>query len=524
MFEAAGVDAAGVLAAAEANLRVRRAAETDLLRIAAGWADLHPEEWLPTVTDEDGQERTRRRLADEEPVQIGGDGTPKVIGFCPGELGLILETTYTGAKHLIADALDLIHRLPKLWATVQDGRVAAWKARRVAAATRTLTRAQAAQVDEAVHAVIATLGWARFELILDATLKQADPETAHTEEQAAATRRFVAVGRANDHHIMSLIARGTSLDILSFLATVNRLADILATNGDTDSVDVRRSKAIGILAHPAKALELLADHQHPSADSDDEEGNEEEGNEEEGNEEEPDPEHDGHTSLPLQPRSPLGLSTRPCRCGPRIQLHVHLSQAALTGSDPAAVCRIDGIGPLTVATLRTWLGTTDTAITVRPVLTPDQPAADTYEIPRSMRQAVRLRHPASVYPWSQTLSRTLDRTLDLDHTRPYLAPSRGGPPGQTHLGNLGPLARREHRHKTFGHLHVRQPAPGIYLWRSRHGWIWLVTNTGTHPLGRSPTAHAIWDAAGRSQDQQGTMIDLFHPTRVTVDLTGSRHT
>ena len=264
MFEAAGVDAAGVLAAAEANLRVRRAAETDLLRIAAGWADLHPEEWLPTVTDEDGQERTRRRLADEEPVQIGGDGTPKVIGFCPGELGLILETTYTGAKHLIADALDLIHRLPKLWATVQDGRVAAWKARRVAAATRTLTRAQAAQVDEAVHGVIATLGWARFELILDATLKRADPEQAHTEEQAAAARRFVAVGRANDHHIMSLIARGTSLDILSFLATVNRLADILATNGDPDSVEVRRSKAIGILAHPAKALELLADHQHPS--------------------------------------------------------------------------------------------------------------------------------------------------------------------------------------------------------------------------------------------------------------------
>ena len=332
MFEAAGVDAAGVLAAAETNLRVRRAAETDLLRIAAGWADLHPEEWLPTVTDEDGQERTRRRLADEEPVQIGGDGTPKVIGFCPGELGLILETTYTGAKHLIADALDLIHRLPKLWATVQDGKVAAWKARRVAAATRTLTRAQAAQVDEAVHAVIATLGWARFELILDATLKQADPETAHAEEQAAATRRFVAVGRANDHHIMSLIARGTSLDILSFLATVNRIADILATNGDTDPVDVRRSKAIGILARPAKALELLADHQHPSADSDDEDG-------------EPDPEHDGHTSLQLQPRSPLGLSTRPCRCGPRIQLHVHLSQAALTGSDPAGSAASTGSAP-----------------------------------------------------------------------------------------------------------------------------------------------------------------------------------
>jgi hypothetical protein len=30
------------------------------------------------------------------------------------------------------------------------------------------------------------------------------------------------------------------------------------------------------------------------------------------------------------------------------------------------------------------------------------------------------------------------------------SPNRGGPPGQTSVGNLGPLTRSEHRHKTFG--------------------------------------------------------------------------
>ena len=146
MFGWSPEDRLGVLVAAEANLRARRDADVELLQLALSWADLNLDESLParpTTSKRGGVSWPMRNR-----VQIGGDGTPKVIGFCPGELGLILETTYTGAKHLIADALDLIHRLPKLWATVQDGRVAAWKARRVAAATRTLTRAQAAQVDD----------------------------------------------------------------------------------------------------------------------------------------------------------------------------------------------------------------------------------------------------------------------------------------------------------------------------------------------------------------------------------------
>ena len=53
-----------------------------------------------------------------------------------------------------------------------------------------------------------------------------------------------------------------------FLATINRIADILAAEGDTDPVGVRRSKAIGILAQPAQALALLAAHRHDPAPTD----------------------------------------------------------------------------------------------------------------------------------------------------------------------------------------------------------------------------------------------------------------
>ncbi len=506
MFDGSLEDRLGVLVAAEANLRARRDADVELLRLALSWADLHPDESLPAPIDD--LEARRRRLADLVGVRMGGEGTPLVLGHCPSELGAVLETTSTGARHLIADALDLRDRLPRLWKTVQTGGVAAWKARRVAAATRTLTIAQAAEVDTVVHEVIASLGWSRFEAILDATIKQADPDGARAAEQDAATRRFVAVGRANDHHIRTLIARGTSLDILSFMAAVNRIAELLGDEGDPDPLDIRRSKAIGILARPACALELLARHQpEDSAEAADHDGD-------------PDPERDGHLSSP--PDSPHRRDGHRCGCAPRIRLHVHLTDAALRGADPRAVCRIEGLGPVTAQTVRDWLGRSDASVTVQPVVLPDPPPVDGYEIPQAIRDALAARQPASVFPWSQSVG----PAVDLDHTAAYVPLEKGGPPGQTGVGTLGPLARREHRHKTFGHLKVRQPVPGVYFWRSRHGWVWLVTNSGTHSLGRGPRADAFWHAAApraalpprkaparpRTGAPLRHRIDLIHPS------------
>jgi hypothetical protein len=145
MFDGALEDRFSVLVAAEVNLRTRRDADAELLQLALCWADLHADASLPKPADE--IEERRRRLADQVGIRMGGEGTPLVLGSCPAELGAVLETTATGARHLIADALDLRDRLPRLWTTVQDGRVAAWKARRVAAATRALTTGQVAEVD-----------------------------------------------------------------------------------------------------------------------------------------------------------------------------------------------------------------------------------------------------------------------------------------------------------------------------------------------------------------------------------------
>ena len=322
---------------------------------------------------------------------------------------------------------------------------------------------------------------------------RADPAgAAHTEAEAA-SRRFVSLGRGDAHGLKTLIARGEVLDIITFLATVNRVADLLALDGDPDPVQVRRSKAVGILGQPDRALALLAAHQH----DDNEPGGTEPGGAEpaKADELEPDDEEPGPDDNEPGRRS-LDL-TRPASTSRtasiRIQLSVHLTDAALHGTDPNAVCRVEGVGTVTAHTIRRWLARSDVKITVRPVVVPGQAVpVDGYEIPHGIREAVWLRHPASAFPWSWCADRT---SLQLDHVRAYLAMARGGPPGQTDPDNLAPLVGTEHQHKTSRRWQERSPAPGVYLWRSPHGWIELVTNQGTFPLGTTSTAQALWHAA-----------------------------
>jgi hypothetical protein len=106
-----GLDAAGTLAAAEANEHTLITAETRRLQIAAHWADLHPGDAL-TESGVPGSERA---------IQVGGDGTPTVGDFAAAELGCVLRMSEGSASRLIGDALDLRHRLRLIWAAALAG-------------------------------------------------------------------------------------------------------------------------------------------------------------------------------------------------------------------------------------------------------------------------------------------------------------------------------------------------------------------------------------------------------------------
>ena len=107
--------------------------------------------------------------------------------------------------------------------------------------------------------------WPRFAKILAAAIIAADPALARERELRARTERTVYATRS-EYGLKVLVARAAAGEVDVFMATINRIADILAVEGDTDPVGVRRSKAIGILAQPGRALQLLIDHQHDATD------------------------------------------------------------------------------------------------------------------------------------------------------------------------------------------------------------------------------------------------------------------
>jgi hypothetical protein len=51
---------------------------------------------------------------------------------------------------------------------------------------------------------------------------------------------------------------------------------------------------------------------------------------------------------------------------------------------------------------------------------------------------------------------------------------------------------------------TRQPAQGLYLWRSPHGATYLVTSAGTQDLGENEFADTIWREAAPRPRITGT--------------------
>lgn len=82
------------------------------------------------------------------------------------KLGAVLAMSTTSAAMLVGDALDLRHRLPRLWARIQDGEVRGWVGRRTAQATRSLSQQLVAVVDRRVSKWAHSVSWSRLQSII----------------------------------------------------------------------------------------------------------------------------------------------------------------------------------------------------------------------------------------------------------------------------------------------------------------------------------------------------------------------
>ena len=157
--------------------------------------------------------------------------------------------------------MELKYRLPRCWARVQSGDLEAWRARRIAEDTFSLSAEAAAFVDAQVAPFAHRIGIAALERLIAEAIARFMPDQAAEDAAKAADGRHFTI----DHQQVSF--GGTSqitgeldlADALDLDAAVAKGANELLALGSTDSLDVRRSIAAGQLARNQLALDLADD-------------------------------------------------------------------------------------------------------------------------------------------------------------------------------------------------------------------------------------------------------------------------
>jgi hypothetical protein len=344
-------------------------------------------------------------------------------------------------------------------------------------------------VDERTGHLAGRCAWSAIDRqIAYAVAKWCPQETKDAEDAAKDTRKLdvhlpTDTDAGRSAAVADLYGRLSTTDAIKFDALVAATAQQLARAGDTSSLDVRRAKALGLIADQLLSGELDLDGcgTQPGTDltgligligltgqSDTNDGS------------------DGSDGSGAARPS---RSVVPVRKAASTTLFVHVSLADLAtaafaarqvdleglplGVHDPAVGWVEKHGAVVLDTIREWLG--ETNATIRPILDLTRTdAVDAHDPPEWMRELVIQRDGHCVFPFCGTPA----RSCDLDHINPYLPLTEGGPPGQTSPANLAALCRRHHRCKTFTRWSYRRRPDGTYQWTDPGGTRYLVIARG----------------------------------------------
>jgi hypothetical protein len=418
--------------------RTAQAAAVEELEMALEWARLHP-----CPAQETPAHWGEADLHGEGLVPLAGPGAPWVAEFAPVDLAAALGMTQDAGRQLIADALELAYRLPKLWARAVAGAVPVWRARLIARETTDLSVEAALFADRLIAATPRRINQVNAARLVQEARLYFDPDRAIADEEEALAKRGVWLRHGADSPATTDVTMTLDTpDALLLDQTVARIAGDLKDLGDTETLDVRRARAVGILADPQHALDLLSGHDNLT------------------------PSHRGGTT--------------------NLYLHLTPADLAVDLTGGAGAASIEKLGAATTRLLTDWFtrfAATGTKITIRPVLDLNsQEAVDQHDPPEAMRETVLLRDAHCVFPGCGRDS----RACDLDHITEYFPMEDGGPPGQTRPANLAPLCRTHHRVKTHSRWRYKRLDDGAYTWTSPTDHQYIVTPTSRRPGRHDP--------------------------------------
>ena len=381
------------------------------------------------TVDEDAFGEAAERL-----VFHGAHGTPGVAEYLSLEVSALLRISPGAGAGLVGQVLNCVYRHPLLWDAVRSGAVRWYRAVEVISEVNAagLCQAAAVWVDAQITPKLACLPRGRVLRLLRGYIALADPEEARERELRARAQRHVTVWDSSleSGPCRNLTGRLDVTDAVALDATLTQLAALLAAEGDPESLEHRRATALGILADPARAFQLLNGADAPSQQT--------------------------------------------------ATLVVHLAPEAI-GTE-FAIGRVEDQMALSRDTWVELLG--NTRVTVRPVIDLNTiPPVDAYEIPDRIRDAVCWRSPTDLFPYGTQPS----RHCDLDHTNPYQHTATA-PPGQTRVANLAPINRKAHRAKTAKAWKVTHYDGGWLEWTSPAGYHYATGPLGTLRELRTPAA------------------------------------
>ncbi len=403
-----------------------RSREVDLLLLALAWADAHP--------DPEADEDHRRLLAgdtlgwqpDHDP-DTPDPRVPAVAWDAGAPFAAAMGVSTLSGERMIRDGLVLRHRLPEVFERVLAGEVPVWRARRIAQAVTGKPDDVARDVDKAVAPVAEKIGPIVLDRLIDEAMMRLYPEERELAQFAALDARYVKLHEEtlNETGIGSLTASADWKDLHDFDQTLSAIATALAEadkleGRPADSRDVRRSRALGVLADPEAAAAMLAGAPAP------------------------------------KPKK-------------HALLVVHMNDESV--DNPGVVARNETTStPVLEQQIREWCGRTDTHLTVLPVRDlVDHESVERYECGDRLATKVELMTPTCVFPWCNRPARRCDK----EHNVPY---DEGG---ATCECNLAPLCRRHHRLKTEAGWRYRPVETGVWIWSDPYGQRFLRDHRGT---------------------------------------------
>ncbi len=408
--------------------KAQQQAAVEELELALEWARLHP-----CPANETPAHWGEADLHDEGLVPLAGPGAPWVAEFAPVDLAAALGITHDAGRQLIADALELAHRLPRLWKRVLAGEVPVWRARLIARETTDLSVKAALFADRLIAAT---------------------PRGSVRSRQPSWCRKR---GCTSTPTAPSPTKRKPSPSAVSGCATARRPSD----HRHHDDPGHPRRAAVRPDRHPHRRATSASSATPTNSTS---------------------AAHAPSGSSPTPSSPSTSLRTRdaaPSRGAVRVPPTSTSTSPPQTWQQTSRTARVL---PRSRSSARHHRAAHRLAHPVRSSRHQDHPATG----PRPQRRPrpwTSTTHPTRcAKPWSLRDAHCVfpgchrdSRACDLDHITEYLPMEDGGPPGQTRPGNLAPLCRTHHRVKTHTAWHYKRLDDGSYEWTAPTGHQYRVT-------------------------------------------------